>query len=135
MNLIDFQFTKINAEKIGFILKEYKIESNINLENVQSVKEKKSKLEGDILEITFNYKVEYTEIAKINLSGKVIIKVEDEESKEILKKWKDKKLPDNFKVILFNTILTKCNIRALGLEDEIKVPYHLNLPKLGIKKE
>jgi hypothetical protein len=90
MNLIDFQFTKINAEKIGFILKEYKIESNINLENVQSVKEKKSKLEGDILEITFNYKVEYTEIAKINLSGKVIIKVEDEESKEILKNGKIK---------------------------------------------
>ena len=32
---------------------------------------------------------------------------------------------------LVNMILMKCNIRALGLSQEINLPPHLNLPKVN----
>ncbi len=134
MKLIDFQFTKINAERIGDLLKNYKIESNVNLENLESIKDKKSKIDGDLLKIKFNYNLVYSNLAKMELLGNIILKIEEKESKEILSKWKDKKLPDDFKAALFNIILAKCNVKALSLEDEIKIPYHLSLPKIGIKK-
>jgi len=135
MRLIDFHFEKINGEKGEEQIKEFKLQSNIDLKEVKSIKDKKSKIEGDILDIKFGYSVKYSEFAKIELEGKLILRAEEDESKEILKNWKDKKLPDNFKLAIFNIILAKSNVRALQMEDELKLPYHISLPKLENKKK
>jgi len=135
MKLIDFQFTKINAEKFELLNKDYKIKSNINLEEIKSILDKKVKYEEDVLEIKFNYELEYSELVKISFKGKILIKLDQKDSKDVLEQWKNKKLPENLKIIIFNLILTKSNVRALQLEDELKIPYHISLPKIGLKKD
>ena len=55
---------------------------------------------------------------------------EKEELKEFLKFWKENKLPEGHKIPLFNFIMSKCNIKALTLEDELALPYHITtLPR------
>ena len=135
MRLVDFKFDKIYGERNDEQTKEFKLQSNINLKDVKSIKNKELKIEGDILEIKFGYSVKYSEFAKIELEGRLILRTEDDESDEILKSWKDKKLPDKFKLSIFNTILTKSNVRALQMEDELKLPYHISLPKLENKNK
>ncbi len=135
MRLIDFKFEKICGEKKEEQVRDFKLQSNIDLKTIQSIKDKKSKMEGDLLEIKFGYSIKYSEFAKIELEGKLVIKAEESESKDILKEWKNKKLPEEFKFIIFNLILTKSNVRALQMEDELKIPYHISLPKLENKKK
>lgn len=135
MRLVDFKFDKIYGERNDEQAKEFKLQSNIDLKDVKSIKNKELKIEGDILEIKFGYSVKYSEFAKIELEGRLILRTEDDESDEILKSWKDKKLPDKFKLSIFNTILTKSNVRALQMEDELKLPYHISLPKLENKNK
>ena len=57
----------------------------------------------------------------------------EDEIKEVLEDWKKKKLSDSFQEILFNIILRKANIKALELEEELNLPFHINLP--SIKKK
>jgi hypothetical protein len=60
----------------------------------------------------------------------VLLLTEKDESKDILKKWKNKKMPEEFRVPLFNIILTKSNLRALQLEEELNLPTHIPLPRI-----
>jgi hypothetical protein len=135
MKLINFQFTKISAERLENIVKTYKIQSNIDLLKINSIKENKIQLNEDILEITFVYKLDYSELANLELKGKILAKLDEKESKDVLTQWKNKKLPEQFKLVVFNLILTKSNIKALELEEELKIPYHISLPKVGINKK
>lgn len=135
MRLIDFKFDKVCGERKEDQIKEFKLQSNIDLKNIESIKDKNSKIEGDILEVKFAYSVKYSEFANIELEGRIIVKTEENESKNILKEWKNKKLPEEFKFVIFNLILTKSNVRALQMEDELKLPYHISLPKLENKKK
>ena len=50
---------------------------------------------------------------------------------------KDKKMPENFRMTLFNLILRKSSLKALQLEEEMNLPTHIQLPtlKIGDKKE
>ena len=49
--------------------------------------------------------------------------------KELLSSWeKDKKIPNSVMPAIFNTILAKCNVKALTLSQEINLPPHIRLP-------
>ena len=133
MKVLDFEFKKINAEKINNFNQEPKIESNIDLIEIKKI-ETDNKNKEEILEILFSYILNFSpNLAKIEFKGKIIVKDDEKIIKEILSQWKNKKLPEQAKVIIFNIILTKSNIKALELEDELKIPYHISLPKLKIK--
>ena len=57
-------------------------------------------------------------------------------TKEILASWKkDKKVPKELMAGLLNTILTKCNIQALILSQEINLPAPIPLPKVQIAQQ
>jgi hypothetical protein len=136
MKLIGFGFKKISVEKKKQDLQNLKIETNIAIPDVRKVKDSLIKSNDDILEFDFEYTVKYTpDIAEISLAGTLVLAVEDEFSKEILKNWKKKKLPDKVRVAIFNAVLKKSNIKALNLEDEMNLPYHLPLPELKPAEE
>jgi hypothetical protein len=46
-----------------------------------------------------------------------------------------KKIPDKMRVPIFNFIMSKCNIKALSLEDDLNLPYHIPMPRLEPPKE
>ena len=54
-----------------------------------------------------------------------------------IRQWNSKKLPEDFRIALFNVILKKSNVKALELEDELNIPLHIPLPSLkkSIKDE
>ena len=69
--------------------------------------------------------------AKVVFKGVVLATLDkSDDVKKILKEWKKKKLPDNLKIPLFNFIISKCNLKALQLEEELALPSHIPLPRL-----
>lgn len=131
MKILGFNFNKINTEKFLDKIENLKINTKIDVSEINTIKSDFLKTKEELLGINFNYDISYDpDFAKISFAGKIIFSVESKKAKEILKQWKDKKMPEDFKVILFNVILRKSNIKALQLEDEMNLPLHVSLPSL-----
>ena len=113
-----------------------KIETSINLDSIEELKNESMKTKDDLLDIKFNYIISYSpKIAKIELAGKMVLAIDSKKGKEILKTWKDKKLDDDVRLALFNGILMKSNVKAIQLEDEMGLPLHFKLPSLKAPKK
>ena len=51
------------------------------------------------------------------------------------KGWKDKEIPEEFRIAIFNIILRKASVRALQLEEELNLPYHMPFPSIKSQEE
>lgn len=130
MQIIGFSLTKILVEREEKIEGKLEVKQNIDISDIS--KEKIPFSEGEAIKIKFKFTVTYNpDFAKLNLEGYLILMVDKEEIKKFLKSWKDKKLPDESKVSLFNFIMNKCNIKALNLEDELNLPLHVPMPRIN----
>jgi len=126
-----FNFTKINVEKFSDKAEDLKLTTNINIEDLKEVKTASFKIKEEIIAVKFMYSINYEpQYAKIEMVGNVVFGVEPKQAREILKQWKDKKTPEEFRMLLFNTILRKTNIKALQLEEEMNLPLHMPMPSL-----
>lgn len=131
MKIMGFNFTKINVEKFSDKAEDLKLTTNINIEDLKEVKTASFKIKEDIIAVKFMYSINYEpQYAKIEMVGNVVFGVEPKQAREILKQWKDKKTPEEFRMLLFNTILRKTNIKALQLEEEMNLPLHMSMPSL-----
>lgn len=134
MKIIGFNLSKILCEKQEKPQGKIQINQNINISEVK--KEKMPISEGEVLVVTFLFTIDYTEnFGKIEFQGNVLLLPEKEELKGFLKSWKDKKIPDEFRTPLFNFIMSKCNIKALNLEEELSLPHHIPMPRIEPPKE
>ncbi len=126
-----FNFTKISIEKKSDRPKEFKVNRNINVETIAPAKSNILKMKEEVLAIKFNYSILYDpNYASIDLDGSIVIGLDPKLAKDVLKMWKDKKMPEEFQLSLFNTILMKSDVKALELEDDLGLPYHVPLPTL-----
>ncbi len=131
MKLMGFNFSKINVEKFSDNLNELKINTNIDISDINEVKPGSFKTKEILLGIKFNYTINYEpNFAKIEFSGNVLVSLDPKIAKNILKEWEDKKIPDDFKTHLFNLIMRKSSIKALEFEEDMNLPYHIPLPVL-----
>ncbi len=132
MKLLGFNFTKINIEKEKDSFKDLKISNNIDIASITEVKQDVFKSNDEVLAIKFKYNVSYEpKIAKIDLEGSILLSLDDTKlAKEVLKKWKDKETPEEFKIPLFNIIFRKAGLKALELEEEMNLPIHIQMPML-----
>jgi hypothetical protein len=131
MRLIGFNFNKISAEAIKNIQKGFKINSNIDIDVIEKADLDmfKSKNE-ELISIQFKYLINYEPgYAKININGGILITLDSKEAKELLKRWKDKEIPEDLRISLFNIILQKSSIKALQLEDDMGFPFHIPFPR------
>lgn len=141
MNVIGFNFTKIASnreQKLGKTSAQINIEfTNIEKESIEFLKDSES------LKLSFNCGWTYNEQEKKNaekkaelaFEGYILLSVEKSESKEILKSWKKKKVPQNIQIPLYNIILKKCTPKAVFLADEINLPPPTPLPKISMNKD
>lgn len=136
MKVVGFNFDKISCEKLSSNYENLKINTNIDISSIEEVDPSLLLNKSEkILNIKFVYLLKYSEnVAKIEFKGNVLLTSDEKKSKEILKKWDKKELDEDFKIPLFNMIFKKSNIKALELEDEMNLPYHIQLPSLK-KKE
>ena len=129
MRIIGFNLTRILVEKQEKPGDKIKVDQNINIKDIFEEKIPISK--DKALKINFSLIINYSDnYAKIEFEGSILILPEKEELKEFLDSWKDKKIPKDQRVHLFNFIMNKCNIKALYLEDEMALPYHIPMPRI-----
>ncbi len=132
MGIIGFNIEKVLAEKKDLTVKD-KLNVNTNLKIIEIDQEKlpigKSE---DILKFTFEFEVDYEpKVGDIVLRGHILYLEDPKLIKEIMKNWKkDKNIKPEIMKQLFNAILTKCNIRALSLSQEVNLPPHIGLPRI-----
>ena len=131
MKLVGFNIDKIHVEKLSSNYENLKIATKLDVPDITELKQEMFKSKEELLGIKFSFGLDYEpEIAKIELSGSMILAVDHKVSKEVLKQWKDKKIPEDFRLTLFNAILKKSTLRALRLEEEMNLPLHIQLPTL-----
>ncbi len=138
MQIIGFNFTKISAERFempkrGPSVQEKKVTTNIEFSDVQ--KEKFDLLSEDVVRVHFSSTISYEpKLASISFTGFLVLKLDKKQMAELLKSWKDKKIPPEMNLSLLNLVLQKSTIKALQLEEELNLQPHFGLPRIS-KKE
>lgn len=137
MKLAGFNFIKVNVEKKSSNLKDLKIDTKIDIRDIKLVETSMFKTEEKFLAIQFEYFIDYKEnVAKVDLLGDIILSLENDLAEKVLSQWKEsKKMPEEFKIKLFNLILRKSTVKALQLEEEMNLPLHVPLPRLENNSE
>ncbi len=133
MRIAGFNFKKISVEKTGEKAEDLKINTKVDILNIEILKPEFVKTKDELLQINFEYTVNYEpNFAKIEIIGNVIVALDPKTAKEVVKHWQDKEMSDELRLNLFNIILRKSNIKALELEDEMNLPLHIPFPPLKI---
>ena len=138
MRVLGFNFDKISVEKLKSKPENLKISTNIDISEIKDLKNEVLKTKEDLLQVTFSYSVKYEPgYAVIELKGNILLSLDEKLAKDVLKEWKRKKMPETFRIALFNMILRKSTVKSLELEDELGLPLHMPLPSIrsGSKPE
>ncbi len=132
MEIVGFQFNKINIERFKEIKGQLKIDSNIQID---SIEKEKIELFGEkpTLKFFFTNTINYNpdKFAEIIFKGEITTLLEEKQNIEILKNWKKKKIDDQIRFRLFNFILNRCSLKALQLEQDLNIPLHIPLPRIN----
>ena len=132
MKIIGFAINKILAEKKKTDITKIEIKNNLTMDNI--TEEKVEIFDKTALKFDFSYIISYEPgFAEIKLAGSIIGLDENNESKKIIQEWKEKKTMGDFKIEVINAIMNECILKALSLEKELGLPFHIPFPKL--KKE
>ena len=138
MKILGFNFTKLSAEKTSNNLEGIKVNTNIDVSDIKEAKADFLSGKEKILGIQFTNTILYEpNYAKIELKGNILVSLEENTFKEVLKSWKSKNMPDDFRLVIFNLILKKSSLKALQFEEELNIPFHMPMPSLKFpeKKE
>lgn len=128
MRIIGFNFEKIQIQRKEITKGNIKITNNLN---ILSIEKDKVDIAGEILKFSYNYEIKYEpDFANLEFKGEVLVLPEEENIKEIQKEWKKKKIKNEIRIPIFNYIMSKCNLKALQLEEDFNLPPHIPLPRL-----
>jgi len=134
MKVLGISFYKIDLERKEDSFKNIKISTKLNILGIQKSSSTLLTDSESLIKIKFEYELNYEQdIALLKFSGYLLVSLSHSESDEILNKWEEKKIPEKFKEIIFNSIFRKCNLKALQFEEELNLPPHLPLPSFKIK--
>lgn len=136
MPIVGFNFDKILAEKKEPVTKDLKIKPDVTIEDVKIEEfvissNKKEKL----LKIVFDFSTEYLpKIGIIQINGHILYSGNPKEIEELSTNWKkNKNIKGDIFLQFINSILIKCNIKALSLSQEVNLPPPLRLPTMAKK--
>jgi hypothetical protein len=133
MKIIGFSINKIASERKNQIKGKLEIKNNFSIENIS--KTEVNLLKEDALKIDFAYTLNYEpNFAEIKILGSVVCLDDKKESEAILKEWKNKKFISDSKIAIFNYIMEECNFRAINMEKDLGLPFHLPFPKISAQK-
>ena len=108
MKVIGFNFTKLSAERLKETVEDIKINTELDFPEIKETKSPFLKIKEELLEAKFEYKVNYEPgLAKVVIQGKVLFSVDEKTANEVLKQWKKKNLPEDFRILLVNVVMRK----------------------------
>ncbi len=132
--IINFRLDKISIQKKN--KPSGPVEAKNNLKVVEMTEESISALTKEkALNLKFTFTVNYEpNIANLEIEGSVTYMNDQKTVKEIFENWKkNKKIDQEVATPIFNHILSKCNIKALKLEEDVELPFHIPIPRLMSK--
>ncbi len=131
MKVLGFNLTKIHASREEKFENPGSMVTNIEFTDVSKDTLPMLKSE-EIVKAGFKYTVLYEpKNAEISFAGSILLSLDDDTAKEVLKSWKKNEIPEKIKIPLINLIMTKCNVRALELEEQLNLPLHLKFPRVS----
>ena len=135
--IVGFILDKINVSKNKEIKGDIEAQNNVKITNITEQNITSLSAKGSGLDIAFSFEVKFgKDLASINFEGKALYMVEEKEKKEMLDDWKkDKKVDPKRSQPILNSILQKCNIKALSLTEEVGLPPHIPFPRLALKSQ
>jgi|SRR3989338_11113244 len=130
--IVGFSFTKLSAEKNEAAKGKIDINNNVTIKNVEEADLSLGKEKQNVVRFIFEFTSKYEpNVGAILFEGELLYLEDQKKIKEILSSWKqDKKVPKELMAGLLNTILTKCNVQALILSQEVNLPSPIPLPKV-----
>ena len=134
--IVGFGFTKLSAERNEAAKGKSDINKKVTIKEVKEDELSLGKDKQNVLRFIFEFTSKYEpSIGTILFEGELLYMEEPKKIKEILSGWKkDKKVPKELMAGLLNAILTKCNIQALILSQEINLPAPIPMPKVQIQE-
>jgi len=131
MRVIGFSFKQIAVEKKKEIDRNVKINTQIDINEVSFPK--LDLFPGkEITNFEYNFKILYEDFAEVIFKGSILGLIEDKKQFEELKKsWKLKKIADELRIPLMNVIFSRCNLKAMQLEEDLGLPAHLPGPRIS----
>ena len=130
--IIRFNFDKINIERKSLPKGKVEIKNNLSIDNVEE-EQLMVKTDNKALKFSFGYSVAYEpKVGIIEFKGHLIYLAESKKINEMLSSWKKSKKLGDEKVAtqVLNTALTRCNIKALYLSQEVNLPPHIQMPRV-----
>jgi hypothetical protein len=137
MAIIGVNFTKINVEKKDLAKGKININNNISIKDIKKKDLAPGKnINQKGLQFIFSFASKYEpKLAEIKLEGEVLFVGTNKVVEDVLKAWKkDKKPAKEIMTAVLNTALTKCNIQAIVLSQQVNLPPPIPLPRVGTKK-
>ena len=143
MKVIGYNIKKVHAEKSRDLKPGGKIDTSIEFLDIKKESVELLK-DHEALNFSFKFSVDYEEaeskreplVGQVLMEGELVVSVDKEEAKEIMKFWKKKQLPEMIKSNLYNFIFRRCTPRAIQLQDEVKLtsPF-IKIPQLARRNE
>jgi hypothetical protein len=119
----------MDLEKKSNSIKDLKITTGIDILDIKEVKSNLFKSSDELVIVQFEYTINYEkDVASLKFKGNLVLSVEPNQAKEILKQWKDKKIPEEVRLSMFNIILRKSSLKALQFEEDFNLPPHIPIP-------
>ncbi|MEA3379138.1 MAG: hypothetical protein U9Q69_05920 [Nanoarchaeota archaeon] len=136
MPIVGFNFDKLYVEKLKKIEPPLRINTNVKIEDIFEEKNDFSSKSTMTLRIPFFFSLDYDpKLAKLEITGHIHFLEKKKKAEEIKNKWKkDQKIKGELSKGVLNTILLKCNIKALEIAQDVNLPPHIRLPLLQAKK-
>ena len=135
MKVVGFSYKKISAEKKKEISKSMNINTDMK---ILDLKEGKLSQFGDkkSLSVDYQFQIDWQpDFATLLFEGSIIFLLDEENDEELFKKtmaqWKTKKLPEDLGTNLLRIIFSRCNLKALQLEEYLGLPPHVPSPQFS----
>ena len=135
--IVGFGFTKLSAERIEPAKGKIDINNNVSIKDVVEDNFSLGKDNQNVIKFKFEFTSKYEpSVGTILFEGDLLYMEEPKKAKEILSSWKkDKKIPKELMEGLLNTILTKCNVQALIMSQEVNLPPPIPMPKVQLANQ
>jgi len=134
MATIGFNFTRMLVERKTNANGQITVSNNISIVNVEQYHLAMTPGANNALAISFKFELKYNpEIGNILLEGQVLELVSEQEQKDTVASWKEKKvLKKEMLGYIMQTILARCQIQGIILAKELNLPSPIPLPKIKL---
>jgi hypothetical protein len=135
MTIVGFSFNKIEVEKKENVPGKINISNNVSVKDVTNTDLSLGSEKQKAIKFVFEFQSKYEpDLGKILLGGEVLFLEEASKIKKILDEWKkEKRIDKEIMGAVLNAVLTKCNIEALLLSQEVNLPSPIPLPKVSME--